>query len=449
MGGFFSTPWGRRPPWEQVEAEHYIHDFDPDTPKEFEVFVRFSSGSSTSIQVNHHTTVQSAVYLALSKQNCTILDFYVLHRDEDNKTDRRLDLEKSLEAENVGCHSTIMVINRISGAGRKKSDVKLHRMTFLDRMNELPSKDEWFEKNGSAYVLAKLGRQTFHKLFEMVSFHHMGNKSLIGKFTSDDIIYVTSTDCYMIDHFELGCKASVPLVDFTPDRYKKDIKALGKVLTKVCMMKMESSQEKIAYVAHLLKTMEDMPMGAESSDTFKAFLRSHPCMMSAASRQGLILEVHRHIIVQPQYLRHKMNYVLELDYGWGHIAMRVPAFKAVYTYTGKFNLRGTSYYDKEMSWFRFCRNFLSHPKRNQTVEYADSAIWHNFKEHLADFLCRLSCTHEFKINVFDKDYFCTHPTEVKTTTQSRPKPRRPRTKGRKHSEAVLLCAPDPHRKPRL
>lgn len=73
------------------------------------MFVRFSSGSSTSIQVNHHTTVQSAVYLALSKQNHTILDFYAVHKDEDNKTERRLDLEKSLEAQNVGCHSTIMV----------------------------------------------------------------------------------------------------------------------------------------------------------------------------------------------------------------------------------------------------------------------------------------------------------------------------------------------------
>ena len=67
-------------------------------------------------------------------------------------------------------------------------------MTFLDRMNELPSKDEWFEKKGSAYVLGKLGRQTFHKLFEMVSLLHVGNKSLKGKFTYDDIKYVTSTD---------------------------------------------------------------------------------------------------------------------------------------------------------------------------------------------------------------------------------------------------------------
>lgn len=399
------------------------------------MFVRFlGGGSSTSVQVTHDSTVESAVYLALSKQNWKISDFYALHRDQDSKTDRLLNLEKSLEAQNVGCRSTIMVISQTSGGRRKKSDVELHRMTFLDRMNELPSKDEWFEKKGSAYVLGKLGRQTFHKLFEMVSLLHVGNKSLNGKFTHDDIMYVTSADCYMIVPFELGCKASVPLVDFTPGGYKKDIKALGKVLTKVCMMKMESSQEKIAYVAHLLKTMEDMPTGAESSDTFKAFLRNHPCMMSAASRQGLILEVHRHIKVQRKNLREKMNSLLELDYEWGHIAMSVPAFKAVYKY------KLTSYSDKEMSWFHFCRNFLSHPKGYQTVEYADSAIWHNFKEHLADFLCRLSCTHEFKINLFDKDYFCTHRTEVKTTTLSRPKQRRPRTRGRKHSEADLLCA---------
>ena len=63
-----------------------------------------------------------------------------------------------------------------------------------------------------------------------------------------------------------------------------------------------------------------------------------------------------------KYLRDKMNSVLKLDYEWGHIAIRVAAFKAVYTY-----LRGTSYYDKEMSWFHFCRNFLSHPPKGCQV----------------------------------------------------------------------------------
>ncbi|CAM0958899.1 unnamed protein product [Alopecurus aequalis] len=428
MGGFFSTLLEA-----EAEAEHYIQDDGWRLglkslalyPKEFQDSVRFQSWSSTSVQVTHDSTVESA---ALSKQNRKILNFHALHRDQHSKTDRRLDLEKSLEAQNVGCRSTNVVISRRSGGGHKKSDVEPHCMTFLDRMNELPSKDEWIEKKRSACVLGKLGRQTFHKLFEMVSLHHAGNKSLNGKFTYDNIIYVPSADCYKIGR--------CPLVVFTPGGYKKDIKALGKVLTKVCMMKMESSQENIAYVAHLLKTMEDMPTGAEHSNTFKAFLRNHPCMMSAASRQGLILEVHRHIKVQPRCLRDKMNSVLNLNYEWGHIAIRVAAFKAVYTY-----LSGTSYHDKEMSWFRFCRNFLSHPPKGyQSVEYADSAIWCNFKEHLADFLCRLSCTHEFKINVFDKDYFCTHPTGVKATTQSWPKQRRQRARGRKHSEADHLCA---------
>lgn len=171
------------------------------------MFVRFlGGGSSTSVQVTHDSTVESAVYLALSKQNWKISDFYALHRDQDSKTDRLLNLEKSLEAQNVGCRSTIMVISQTSGGRRKKSDVELHRMTFLDRMNELPSKDEWFEKKGSAYVLGKLGRQMFHKLFEMVSLLHVGNKSLNGKFTHDDIMYVTSADCYMIVLLSLDVK---------------------------------------------------------------------------------------------------------------------------------------------------------------------------------------------------------------------------------------------------
>lgn len=34
MGGFVSSLWRSHPPWEQVEAEHYIHGFHPDTPKE-------------------------------------------------------------------------------------------------------------------------------------------------------------------------------------------------------------------------------------------------------------------------------------------------------------------------------------------------------------------------------------------------------------------------------
>ncbi|KAI4974237.1 hypothetical protein ZWY2020_047517 [Hordeum vulgare] len=198
-------------------------------------------------------------------------------------------------------------------------------------------------------------------------------------------------------------------VDFTPSGYKDDIKALGKVLEKVCMMKLDSSQEKIAYVAHLLKTMREMPWGAESSQTFKAFIRNHPCMMSSSSRQGLILEVHRYIKFQHD---DSMDPVLQSPYTWGWIAECDRDFNPVYLYNWRlWPPRGAAYYENEWSWFTFCRNFLSHPNQNLTIQEVDIAIWWYFDEHLADFLCRLSCTHEFKVNIFDKDSFCTHPAK--------------------------------------
>ncbi|KAE8784050.1 hypothetical protein D1007_42413 [Hordeum vulgare] len=311
-------------------------------------------------------------------------------------------LEESLEGDVPT--STITTFHAIHGGGPEKPYLQYGYMPFLDRMNELPSKSEWLETKGSSCMLSKLGRQTFQKLFEMVSLCHTGNKCFTGKFECENIIYLPSADAYMIDPY-----VNAVAVDFTPSGYKDDIKALGKVLEKVCMMKLDSSQEKIAYVAHLLKTMREMPWGAESSQTFKAFIRNHPCMMSSASRQGLILEVHRYIKFQHD---DSMDPVLQSPYTWGWIAECDRDFNPVYLYNWRlWPPRGAAYYENEWSWFTFCRNFLSHPNQNLTIQEADIAIWWYFDEHLADFLCRLSCTHEFKVNIFDKDSFCTHPAK--------------------------------------
>ncbi|KAF7046631.1 hypothetical protein CFC21_055649 [Triticum aestivum] len=406
MGGFFSAQRkGRKSalvgaPWELVGADDTeCVDSGAPSSSQFQMFVRIY-GQLISVQVTRESTVESAIYSAFSQGNYILFKFGAHCWDAVKQ--RRLLLEESLEGVVPG--STITTFAVIHGGGPGKPYLQQDYMSFLDRMNELPSKNEWLETKGLTSVLSKLGRQTFHKLFEMISLYHTGNKCFVGKFDCNNIIYVPSTDSYMIDPYVLAL-----VVDFTPSGYKEDIKALGKVLEKVCMMKLDSSQAKIAYVAHLLKTMREMPSGAESSQTFKAFIRNHPCMMSSASRQGLISEVHRYIKFQYD---DSMEPVLQSPYTWGWIAECDRDFNPVYLYKWRlWPLRGTGYYENEWSWFTFCRNFLSHPNQNLTIQDADIAIWWYFDEHLADFLCRLSCTHEFKFNIFDKDSFCTHPAK--------------------------------------
>ncbi|XP_037428599.1 uncharacterized protein LOC119294505 [Triticum dicoccoides] len=402
MGGFFSVLFGRRPAaWRQVGVVD-AKDIDPDAPTQIRVLVKLGQFSKpVPVQVTEDSTVESVVYLAFLQDEQKIYEFIPVYEG------KRLCLEESLADQGIIPNSIILAMFMISG-GAGKAYLKLDYMSFFSRMAELPSIGKWLEKKESAWALSKLGRQTFQKLFEMVSLYHARNKCFDGTFCERDIIYVASADSYMIiRHRHLGNEARVKVVDFHSDGYKKDIEALGRVLQKVCSMKLGSWEREIAYVAHLLKIMKAMPWGAESSATFKAFLRNHPCMMSGASRQGLILEVHRHIKSQHDP---SMEPVLRSGYSWCTIAQSDADFDAVYYYGWRSLARGTAYYDNERSWFTFCRNFLSHPNPNKTIQDADFAIWWYFGDHLADFLCRLSCTHEFTVNIFDKDCFCTHPT---------------------------------------
>ncbi|KAI5019855.1 hypothetical protein ZWY2020_044743 [Hordeum vulgare] len=401
-----------------------------------QLFVQID-GTSTPVQVNRESTIKSAVYTAMSKIDCKMVDFCV------KCDDRLLDLGKSLAAENIVGDSTINVFRRISGGHcslplsckNKETDTSHVTVSFEERINNL-REDELFQerkvpailigntrksmpgrsKRGSEHVLVllNLGRHTFKKLFEMISLNHAQDKCLGGNFTYHQIKYMLRTDNYIID-FEYLDSNSVSL---TPLGYRKDIQGLAEVLEKICKLKFMSLGAGIlpAYVAHLLHIMRCMPEGAEYSRTFKAFLRNHPCMMSPGNRQGHVLEVHGYIVkFQPHDSQIGVYHALG-GYKWHSRAARVQAFAPI------LNFKRSRYYDTGMSWFNFWRNFLSHPKENEspdfTMEDADLALYYHFGEYLAELLCNLACMDHFKscrhdlADVFGRDSFCPKSNEV-------------------------------------
>ncbi|XP_044391171.1 protein argonaute MEL1 isoform X3 [Triticum aestivum] len=415
-----STNGGVIPQEEPLEAHH-----PPNLDSIIQFFVDIN-GRRVSVQRTPEADLGSAIAEAMLKTNCYIPDFYVGYEQH------VLDLDRSILSQKIGQNSTVKVQPRVRG-GVETIDMSFKGIRFEDRIKSF-SHDDLFEERtvipelmgkirrirrgrtraGTEHIMRTLGRCTMHKLFEMLHLLHLRGISLNGNFTHENVIYLPLLDSYVINENHVKSNHA----DYTPLGYEHDMRALGRVLKQLFTWKFPRSIAGVfpVHVDHLLQTLNAMPVGASTSDAFKAYLRNHVSMLSPGAVEGLILEVHRYIRYQAENLQESTKMILGPHVmhpsnlpSWTNVAQLVDCFKEVYSFQ-------SSYSEDKISWFDFLRNFLTHPNKTKpptfTIEEVDLAFAYHFDEALPRFLCDLVMGHTFISShtvesVFSRDWFNT------------------------------------------